>query len=229
MTLIPEPHIISSPYPPSPLTFLNSQTTSPFTLRLPQPALQHSPPSNTTTSDSIYHSHSILSSPDTATMKQTGARQSPPSTPPPLFHDDRDVFKLPPTVALTLLARSIEMLVSFTGDIPPTPPISHPSSPDLSAVDEATLQATHGRTQHIEASPLTSGFTFNTGVSDEVDGVRVKKRTARSYSEPQEPEGKLIAAGVDNAMQYGAITRKFWCKSVPEIPIEDYIFRFVWQ
>jgi len=55
-----------------------------------------------------------------------------------------------------------------------------------------------------------------------LDGVQVKKRSAKPT--PAE-EGKFIAAGVDNALQYGAITRKFWSKSVPEIPIEDYIFR----
>ena len=113
------------------------------------------------------------------------------------------------------------MLVSFTGDVPPTPPLSHPPSPALSAVSDASLQSPHG--SPIEASPI-SGFSFGSGDVEELDGVRVKKRPSHAKME-QEEEGKFIAAGVENAIQYGAITRKFWSKSVPDIPIEEYIFR----
>ncbi|KAF8454654.1 cyclin-domain-containing protein [Kalaharituber pfeilii] len=151
---------------------------------------------------------------------------SAPSTPPLssiLTPDDRDVFKLAPTVALTLLARSIEVLVSFTGDVPPTPPLSVPSSPELTAVHDNTLQSPSDSPNMDAQSPLASGFAFPSEGADDVDGVKVKKRRAQKLEE--EEEGKFIAAGVDNAIQYGAITRKFWSKSVPEIPIEEYIFR----
>lgn len=76
----------------------------------------------------------------------------------------------------------------------------------------------------MDASTLNnSGFSFGSQNSCDLDGVKVKKNSKPT----QEEEGKFIAAGVDNAIQYGAITRKFWSKSVPEIPIEDYIFRYV--
>lgn len=76
----------------------------------------------------------------------------------------------------------------------------------------------------LDVSTLNSGFPFGSDSNCDLDGVKVKKRQATPF---QEEEGKFIAAGVDNALQYGAITRKFWSKSIPEIPIEDYIFRFV--
>ena len=150
---------------------------------------------------------------------------SAPNTPPLsiLTSEDKDVFRLPATEALRLMARSIEVLVSFTGDIPPTPPLSHPSSPALSAVGEEGLH-TPSESPNLDVSTLDSGFPFGSDAGCDLDGVKVKKRQAKSA---QEEEGKFIAAGVDNALQYGAITRKFWSKSIPEIPIEDYIFRFV--
>ena len=150
---------------------------------------------------------------------------SAPNTPPLsiLTSEDKDVFRLPATEALRLMARSIEVLVSFTGDIPPTPPLSRPSSPALSAVSEEGLQ-TPSESPDMDASTLNPGYPFGSNSSCDLDGVKVKKRQAKTI---QEEEGKFIAAGVDNALQYGAITRKFWSKSIPEIPIEDYIFRFV--
>lgn len=138
------------------------------------------------------------------------------------------MFKLQPTVALTLLARSIEALVSFTGDVPPTPPLSHPSSPALSASepDEEIQDPASVEDESVQLS--SDGYAFQSEDSSDIDGVRTKKRS--NYFEPvpaPKEEGKFIAAGVDNALQYSAITRKFWSKSVPEIPIEDYIFRCV--
>lgn len=125
------------------------------------------------------------------------------------------------------MARFIEVFVSLTGDIPPTPPLSHPSSPALSAVSDSNLQTPSDSPNMDAQSPLSSGFSFGPEEGCDLDGVKVKKRTTAAPKLTPEEEGKFIAAGVDNAIQYGAITRKFWSKSVPEIPIEDYIFRFV--
>lgn len=148
---------------------------------------------------------------------------SAPNTPPlPILTvEDKDVFNLPAVEALRLMARSIEVLVSFTGDIPPTPPLSQPTSPALSAVSDKGLQ-TPSASPNMDASTLNTGFSFGSESSCDLDGVKVKKHSSKLI---QEEEGKFIAAGVDNAIQHGAITRKFWSKSVPEIPIEDYIFR----
>lgn len=42
--------------------------------------------------------------------------------------DDDDIFRLPPITALRALGRGIEALVRVTGDIPPTPPPTSPTS-----------------------------------------------------------------------------------------------------
>ncbi|KAF8458472.1 cyclin-domain-containing protein [Terfezia claveryi] len=148
---------------------------------------------------------------------------SAPNTPPLsiLTAEDKDVFNLPAVEALRLMARAIEVLVSFTGDIPPTPPLSQPTSPALSAVNDKGLQ-TPSESPNMDSSTLNAGFSFGSEGSCDLDGVKVKKHSSKPTGEE---EGKFIAAGVDNAIQHGAITRKFWSKSVPEIPIEDYIFR----
>ncbi|KYK56416.1 Cyclin PHO80-like protein [Drechmeria coniospora] len=46
--------------------------------------------------------------------------------------DEHDLFKLAPLEALKLLSASVELLVHLTGDIPPTPPPTKPSNPQMS-------------------------------------------------------------------------------------------------
>jgi len=221
MTSLPELHI--SPHPSSILTSVDFTSPKSF-------ALKHNTASSNISINASHNSDTYPTSRSSTdpTMRYTPASSrgnSAPNTPPLsiLTSEDKDVFNLPAVEALRLMARSIEVLVSFTGDIPPTPPLSQPTSPALSAVNDKGLQ-TPSESPNMDASTLNAGFSFGSESSCDLDGVKVKKHSSKPT--PEE-EGKFIAAGVDNAIQHGAITRKFWSKSVPEIPIEDYIFRFV--
>lgn len=75
-----------------------------------------------------------------------------------------------------------------------------------------------------------------------MDGIRIKERSLEepaSVSPPTaaagvswdsadgSPRSVIHHGGVDDSQHYGAISRKFWSKSAPEIPIEEYLFRFV--
>jgi hypothetical protein len=127
---------------------------------------------------------------------------------------ESDVFTLPPTSALILLARSVELLVSLTPDSLPTPPASTCSTPQP-----------HGfaRSEYFPASPSsTNSNGFGVERPSDVDGVCIKKRT------PEADSANDIGHGANNsAQQLSAVTRKFWVKSVPGVSIEDYLFRFV--
>ncbi|CUS13644.1 unnamed protein product [Tuber aestivum] len=134
--------------------------------------------------------------------------------------NDKDIFHLPPSTALTLLSRSIELLVSITGDVPPTPPASGPSTPDM----EEELHPTA-----IDSHRDGAGFSFGSAVQDGLDGVVLKHRRDEFSDDDDISDGgeemKIIGVGAKGAFQNGAITRKFWSKAAPGISIEDYLFR----
>lgn len=146
------------------------------------------------------------------------------SSPKPLgmWADDSDIFHLPATTALTLLSRSIELLVSMTGDVPPTPPPSDPTTPEMQEELHHTA---------VDRDPST-GFCFGKPMSEDLDGVLIKHK--QDFGDDSDDdflsnggEIKIIGAGAKGIYQNASITRKFWSKAAPEIPIEDYLFRFV--
>jgi hypothetical protein len=165
--------------------------------------------------------------------------------PPPLPSDspkprglrgkDGDIFHLAPSAALTLLARYVELLVSMNGDIPPTPPPSNPTtapgSPGCGLCPGPCSErgACAERRQH-----CTGKYYFgpSAGVKEDVEGVQFKSPVTPpdSETEAEECEGTSIIhhGGVDDNMHYGTIARKFWSKTAPEVPIEEYLFRYVY-
>lgn len=48
--------------------------------------------------------------------------------------EEVDIFELAPIAALKMLCDTIEALVRLTGDVPPTPPITQPSTPNLNLI-----------------------------------------------------------------------------------------------
>ena len=60
-----------------------------------------------------------------------------------------DIFELAPTAALKMLCDTIEALVRLTGDVPPTPPFTQPSTPNLGLIEaEKDNVARHLRERH---------------------------------------------------------------------------------
>ncbi|KAL7267048.1 hypothetical protein RUND412_010380 [Rhizina undulata] len=145
---------------------------------------------------------------------------APSIKPRGLRGEEWDIFHLPPTTALILLSRSIELLVSLTGDVPPSPPPSDPSTPEAESDLEPAPPPSVER-------DLTTGFCFGSAGPGEVDGVIIKRRSSKedNKDEASENGGKSVVDSLRQSQQYGAITRKFWCRTAPEIPIEDYLFR----
>jgi len=209
----------------SPLSLSGSTTTTSFpifdhsavaqdddTYRMTSPFASPPPPY------SPEHPHVILDHEKLPSVMADLPPQLPSDSPKPrgLRGKDGDIFHLAPSAALTLLARYTELLVSMTGDVPPTPPPSNPATPGSTCQDR----------RH-----SGGGYYFASSASSVVDGIRIKSPISTPESEGDDifGEGKSIIhhGGVDDTTHYGTIARKFWCKTAPEIPIEEYLFRYV--
>lgn len=145
---------------------------------------------------------------------------------PPPSPNSLDVFTLTPVTALKLLCAGIEGLVRMTGDVPPTPPPTFSTPPNMRGMqaEKENIKRSNSYTNLASIRPKTqSSFS---GESNDIDGVNFKKTTmGRRDLAPAEPH---IIIG-DNAeplnVQHGAITRKFYSKHPPPIALEDYLMR----
>lgn len=127
---------------------------------------------------------------------------------------DIDIFTMSPVVALKMLAKLVEDMVSISRDVPPTPPVSLPSTPKTPLLQEN--RATYNPP---EISRQTSG-------KDDQDVPLTSKTPIGSpEAHPTEP---FHIIGSDTAPLYvqdGALTRKFYSKRPPPIPLEEYLLR----
>ena len=132
-----------------------------------------------------------------------------------------DVFTLRPVAALKLLCGTIEGLVRITGDVPPTPPISLPSTPNLGAIHtEKENVARHVK----EVARRLSGTIDR---AKNVDSVppRAKTPIGSPEAHPTEPF-HVVGANMESlSVQHGAIIRKFYSKKPPAIGLEEYLMR----
>ncbi|MCJ1237319.1 hypothetical protein MMC14_005304 [Varicellaria rhodocarpa] len=134
-----------------------------------------------------------------------------------------DVFAMSPIAALKILCSFIEDLVQITGDVPPTPPVSLPTGPKVQLL-HAEKQHGAGRGKRCENS--FSGRKPSCNEPEEVDGVPIKKTPIGSpEAGPTEPF-HIVGSNMEPLyIQHGAITRKFYSKKPPPIPLEEYLLR----
>lgn len=135
--------------------------------------------------------------------------------------DDIDIFTLSPVAALKMLCSTVETLVRLTSDIPSTPPISQPSTPNLRLVQTGKENiAPHTN----EYGSRQSGAAEDTG---DVDGVPARAKTPIGSPEagPSEPLHVIGSNMEPLNIQHGAIIRKFYSKKPPPISVEEYLMR----
>lgn len=128
--------------------------------------------------------------------------------------DEFDVATLQPLIALNILARSIQSLVNQMGDIPPTPPISIPSTPLPSHVrdDFITSPSRPATPPSAVSSHDIHAPTFKT--------VQMGSPEA-TFAEPT-----AVGAGAQTIRaQREAVARKFFSKKPPPISVHDYLLR----
>jgi len=161
---------------------------------------------------------------DSGLTVPTGDDDADTSPPSP---SSLDVFTLSPVTALKLLCAGIEALVRITGDVPPTPPPSHPTTPNMrgmQAEKENIARSQHGNTFGMHQRPRTP--SSSSGGSDDIDGVTFRKTPLGSPEVRASEPYQIIGANAEPLnVQHGAITRKFYSKQPPPISLEDYLMR----
>jgi hypothetical protein len=180
----------------------------------------HTPDENVTRSNSAPATPELPRPPspskDAGIIPVSGLSQADSDTIPNL--EDLDIFTLSAIAALKLLCGTIEGLVRITGDVPPTPPISLPSTPNLGLIQtEKESVARQNRRR-------SSGAVDN---ADDADGVppRAKTPIGSPEAHPTEPL-HIIGSNMEPLnIQHGAITRKFYSKKPPPIALEEYLMR----
>lgn len=143
-----------------------------------------------------------------------------------------DVFTMPPVMALKLLCAGIEALVRITGDVPPTPPPSYPTTPNMRGmqVEKENIVRSHsGTALNMWADPrprTPSSSSAHSNSESDYDGVSLRKRPLGSPEvRPTEPYIVIGANAEPLNLQHSAITRKFYSKQPPPISLEDYLMR----
>ncbi len=135
---------------------------------------------------------------------------------------DIDIFTLSPESTMKMLCNTIETLVLITGDVPPTPPVSHPSTPipRVLPVEEENGPRNSGDTERRRSRQATQGL-------EDVDSVpcRAKTPIGSPESGPFEPLLVIGAHAEPLHIQHGVISRKFYSKKPPPIALEEYLSR----
>lgn len=140
---------------------------------------------------------------------------SPDKNAPSPPDDERwDVFEVRPETAMKMLCRSVQALASATGDVLPTPPISRPATPGKSDEGKENRRRSLSR----PATPVRSDDLKSPLFQELVVGSPVA-----SFSEPAVRDIGADAEPV--RVQQEAIARKFFSKTAPPIPLEEYLMR----
>ncbi|MCJ1319940.1 hypothetical protein MMC15_005276 [Xylographa vitiligo] len=126
-----------------------------------------------------------------------------------------DIFTMSPIVALKMLCSLIEEMVQITGDIPPTPPVSLPNTPNT-----PILQENRGRLSRQACMKQNSE-----GQEDQDVPVTSRTPIGSPEAHPAEPFHIIGNDTQPLYVQEGALTRKFYSKRPPQIPLEEYLLR----
>ncbi|KAI1144443.1 cyclin-domain-containing protein [Hypoxylon sp. FL0543] len=156
-------------------------------------------------------------------------------TPPPLHAapspSSHELFKLSPIAALKLLCAGIESLVRITGDIPPTPPPTSPTIPNMRGMQREKAEIVRSYSERSlarlrEQAEAQAQALGQAKSSQPIDGVHLKQQP--TPSPPDSTPEPYIVIGANSQplnLQHSAITRKFFSKQPPPISVEDYLLR----
>lgn len=162
-----------------------------------------------------------------------------------LAGEDLDIFTLTPVAALKLLCRTVETLVEITGDVPPTPPVSagdmH-NSP-VFQVPQIVRDMEEDEAKHTQKICQDRAPTPYAQEKQVISEPASPSAEAEAHLDPKDvppraktPIGSPVAHPAEGLhiigsnmeplnVQHGAITRKFYSKKPPPIPLEDYLLR----
>lgn len=109
-----------------------------------------------------------------------------------------DINSISATGALRMLQLALEKLTDATGDVPPTPPISRPTTPT---------------NRHDSTTDSNSDASYG------------NLRIGSPEAHPQEPIREIGQNAEEHYIQHAAIARRFFSKVPPPFSITDYLSR----
>jgi hypothetical protein len=113
-----------------------------------------------------------------------------------------DITSISALAALRMLIQALESLAEATGDVPPTPPVSRPTTPTK---DDALRRVSSGGSSGpTPLPPITIGSP---------------------EAHPHEPITVIGANAEEITLQHTAIGRRFFSKVAPSFSISDYLMR----
>lgn len=146
----------------------------------------------------------------TAAVPLEQSSKSKSDAPLALENESWDVGSVSAMGALKMLAEALEKLSEATGDIPPTPPVSRPSTP-------RKMEAYQGHMRRISSSRrLAQG----------AEGLPSLPKMTSPEAQPHEPITVERGADAEElAIQQAAIARRFFSKTAPPFSVTDYLLR----
>ena len=129
--------------------------------------------------------------------------------PKQLENGEWDINTISALGALRMLVAALEELADATGDVPPTPPVSRPTTP----------RRFEGR-RHVRRQSSTPQRTSS---SENLPSLQIGSPEAH----PHEPITVEVGAGAEDiAFQHAAIARRFFSKVAPPFTLGEYLLRF---
>lgn len=181
----------------------------------------------------------VVTCPSTLEQPQNQPRKPNPSADPAVIPDiasltlladgttppadaELDASTLTPLAALKILNRSVQALVDLTGDVPPTPPISRPTTPSLKELREGLNPVFSSIDGSRGSRPATPPSNIP---PDDLRGPYFSRIPIGSpEAHASEPTG-LTYGNEPLRVQHEAISRKFFSKKPPPISVHDYLVR----
>lgn len=133
-----------------------------------------------------------------------------------------DIFSVSPMAAMKMLAQTVQALANITGDIPPTPPVSRPTTPRAPTSNPDGTVTPPMAMDTVIQSP-------NLGSSPSATSSHCLPTIPMGSPEAQRDEPiPAIDVGADAealALQHAAIARRFFLKSAPAFTLTQYLER----
>ena len=117
-----------------------------------------------------------------------------------LSNEEWDITSISALAALQMFIEALERLAETTGDVPPTPPVSKPTTP--SREEDDPLRRTS--TGSMPYPPITIGSP---------------------EAHPREPITVVGGDAEDVTLQHAAIARRFFSKVAPPFSLSEYLIR----
>lgn len=121
-----------------------------------------------------------------------------------LENEQWDINTVSPLAALRMLVEALDGLAEATGDIPPTPPVSRPTTP-----------------RREDDDPLRQISSGNAAAPVPIPPIKIGSPEAH----PHEPISVVAANVEDISLQHAAIGRRFFSKIAPSFSLSEYLLR----